>query len=158
MLSDKQVEKLAIPQFLIDYYRKFTKKYTILLVEDDNICIKVYESFIKKLGYSYIIAKDGEEAIRMFNEHYFNVIITDIGLPKISGQEVSKYIRKKDPEIAIIGQTGYGDIYDKEYEKSGMDAVIIKPFTLAKLEKILIYLLNKEDILNFTTMRQANGK
>lgn len=122
-------------QVCIDRKRsKMTTKASILLVEDQPIASAVAKSILQELQCDVEIAKDGETAIGLAMENYYDLIIMDIGLPGIDGYEVTKLIRSllnsSNQKTFIVGLTGH---IEKENEKRcfdiGMNMVLTKPLT-----------------------------
>lgn len=83
---------------------------TILFVEDDPFLIDIYSAKLKEAGFEIEIAKDGEECLAKVKEKKPDLIVLDIVLPKISGWEVLKEIKKdrnlKDLKIIIFSNLG----------------------------------------------------
>jgi PAS domain S-box-containing protein len=82
---------------------------TILLAEDDPMVRGVALRMLQKAGCRIIVATNGEEAIRLFNEHASEVdlALLDVMMPKASGREVADHIRAANPSIPILFCTGY---------------------------------------------------
>jgi CheY-like chemotaxis protein len=118
-----------------------TKQYCaktprILLVEDDQIIQHTHKKWIMKCGYEVEIAVNGQEAIEMAARGY-DIILMDIGLPKLNGLDATKEIRKQEgvqKHTPIIGVTGYGSEKETECLAAGMDAVLLKPATYEDLQ------------------------
>jgi len=68
------------------------RKYSILIVDDENNVTKLLEKFLKKEGYNTLIASCGEEAIEIIDSHQVDIVITDIKMPGISGIELLRKI------------------------------------------------------------------
>ena len=99
----------------------------LLLVEDNTIALKTLEFRLSQIGYTFHSATTGEEALALFQEHSFDLMITDIGLPGISGHELSQRIRSQSP-VPIIALTGHVNKDAKEeYSRYGIDEVLSKP-------------------------------
>lgn len=115
----------------------------ILLVEDNPIALKVLESIVTSAGYHPTTAIDGEQALALAKSSEFDLIITDIGLPGISGNELAHFIREWGKEnalknIPIIGLTGHAlDAAMAESLESGMNDVFTKPASLAMIQEIV---------------------
>jgi two-component system aerobic respiration control sensor histidine kinase ArcB len=115
----------------------------ILLVEDSPIALKVLESIIKSADCRFTSATDGEQALALAKSNHFDLIITDIGLPGISGIELARYIREWEKEslreaVPIIGLTGHAkDAAMAECLESGMNNVFTKPASLIMIKEIL---------------------
>lgn len=120
----------------------------ILLVEDNLLNQKVVSHNLKKHNYSVTAVTNGHDAINMFINNKYKLILMDIMLPDMNGYEIVEAIRKYEqrekneytiPVIAITANT-----LEKEREKclvSGMDDYLSKPFTTKQLiEKIRIFI------------------
>lgn len=113
----------------------------ILLVEDNEIARHMVESIASKAGCRFISASDGEQALALAQSTRFDLILTDVGLPGISGHELTRRIRKEeaalhnDP-VPIVGLTAHARSNEKSL-KSGMNGVFTKPINLPTLQKIL---------------------
>ncbi|WP_025739628.1 ATP-binding protein [Aquimarina pacifica] len=107
----------------------------ILLVEDSEINIVVSQQILKYLGCTTDVARDGIEAIQMFEENKYDLILMDINLPKLDGIETCNVIRKRytniPPIIAITSNALAGD--SERYIAKGLDDCITKPFTTETL-------------------------
>ena len=81
----------------------------ILLIEDDEKIVKFIQNGFRKIGYRIDVAKDGEEGLYMAQNNNYDVLIVDWMLPKISGIELLKKIkkRKKHPCTYINGKKRY---------------------------------------------------
>jgi len=117
---------------------------TVLLIEDEEPLRLFLEAAFVAHGYAVKSAADGYEGLALYEQHRDNidVVITDMGLPKLSGQEVLRNILEIDPEARIILMSGYVDpeLQSKLYVL-GAKAFIPKPFrpdeVLAKIREIL---------------------
>jgi len=113
----------------------------ILLVEDDEIVQRVHYLMLKQAGYEVEVAKNGEQALTKFNNHSYDLIFMDIGLPDITGFDVVREIRRRENDgqhIPIIGLTGYSDEEDRKHcLAAGMNAVAVKPVKPNELKKFL---------------------
>ena len=108
-------------------------KDVILIVEDEtNIRANIAE-FLQAEDFETLLAKDGEEAIAIFDEKKPDLVILDLMLPKIDGLEVCKYIRR-DSDVPIIMVTARDEEIDKLLGlELGADDYITKPFGSAEL-------------------------
>jgi CheY-like chemotaxis protein len=114
----------------------------ILVVEDDDMNF-VYLTQIFKITKGDITrAKTGQQALNYVNENTYDIILMDIQLPDISGNEVVKNIREFDTNTPIIAQTASRtpDETDQSIE-AGCSSVLIKPFTIDDLsDAVRLYL------------------
>ena len=83
---------------------------TILVVEDDANFRRVLQYQLTEAGYKPAVAENGEKALGLFSEHRYQVVLTDLNLPDLSGEEVLRQIKQKSPDTPVIILTGYGSI------------------------------------------------
>ena len=83
----------------------------ILLVEDDDGVRSVTRSALEKYGYEVVTASNGEEALRVYETHggKFDLVLTDVIMPLMSGRELADKLREKDSKIKILYFSGYTD-------------------------------------------------
>jgi CheY-like chemotaxis protein len=84
-------------------------KEKILIVDDVDTIARVYARFLEREGYEVRIAFNGEEALKEWERFQPDLIISDIRMPRMSGFELAKEIRGKNPKQKIILMTGYAD-------------------------------------------------
>lgn len=108
----------------------------ILLIDDDPVIIDILSRILRPKGYEITVASDGIEALeKTFDEHP-DLIILDLGLPKLPGEEVCRQIRKteKKHHIPIIMLSGKTNDVDKIIGKViGADHYMPKPFNIREL-------------------------
>ncbi len=118
---------------------------TVLVVEDNDINMRLYHAVLKALGYTVLQAKDGMEGWRLAREHRPDLILMDIKLPDVSGLEVTKWLKDDETlkSIPIIAITAFAVAGDKEkYLKGGFDAYIAKPASLPDFRQTFARLAN----------------
>ncbi len=106
---------------------------TVLVVEDNDINMKLLHDVLELHGYNVLQATDGMEGWRMAREHRPDLILMDIQLPGISGLEATKRLKadetlKSIPVIAITAFAMAGD--EEKIREGGCDAYIVKPISL----------------------------
>ncbi len=106
---------------------------TVLVVEDNDINMKLLHDVLELHGYNVLQAKDGMEGWRMAREHRPDLILMDIQLPSISGLEATKRLKadetlKSIPVIAITAFAMAGD--EERFLEGGCDAYIPKPISI----------------------------
>ena len=105
----------------------------ILVVEDDTVIRDGVVAFLVEAGHQCIVAEDGEQAIRQFEKDHIDFVLLDIMLPKKSGLEVLKVIRKNS-EVPILMLTALNDDHTKISAFNSLaDGYINKPFSLPVL-------------------------
>ena len=120
-----------------------TKMPHLLLVEDNIIALNIIENLVQKTHCQYTSVTDAESAYAMLEHNSFDLIITDLGLPGLSGYELTKKIRQwemalhQNP-IPIVGLTAHANEQVRtQCLQAGMQDVFGKPMTLAMLQKII---------------------
>lgn len=114
------------------------EQYDILLVEDNVVNQEVALCILRKRGHNVSIANDGEEAVALFTQQRFDIILMDVQMPKMNGFEATERIRQleksKGGHILIIGLTASNMKGDKEKcLQAGMDHFISKPMRIKEL-------------------------
>ncbi len=106
------------------------RKAKILLVDDDPEVSEVLEMMLDQIGNEVTVVSQGQEAITRFEPGDYDLVITDLGMPDISGWEVAKAVKQKSPGTPVVLITGWGVQLDSEQRsESGVDGVIAKPFS-----------------------------
>lgn len=116
-------------------------KKRVLLVEDEEKLVDVIKSFLESKGYSVDTAMDGKKALELFDTESFIMVLLDLMLPGIAGEDVCRAIRKKS-NVPIIMLTAKSDEADMLTGLGiGADDYITKPFSLkallARMEAVL---------------------
>ena len=101
----------------------------LLLIDDDiNLC-QVISYQLKKMGYEVDVANSGSEGLKAYKKGSYDIVLTDIQMPDISGIQVLQEIRKQNKEVVIILITAYGSVENAlEACRMGADDYITKPF------------------------------
>jgi DNA-binding response OmpR family regulator len=117
----------------------FVKK--ILVVEDEVKIAAVVKSFLESKGFTVIVAENGKRALELFDKESIGLVLLDLMLPELSGEEVCKTLRKKS-KVPIIMLTAKSDEVDMLQGLGiGADDYITKPFSFkalyARMEAVL---------------------
>lgn len=115
---------------------------TILIVENDKNQLLLYEYELSLEGYNIITAKDGYEALKKVKEHFPDLIMMDIILPRMDGVELMGRILSERKNIPIIINTAY-EGYKDNFMMWPADAYIIKSSDLSELKNKVKGLLGK---------------
>ena len=107
---------------------------TVLIVEDNELNMKLFHDLLEAHGYNTLETKDGREALRLAREHHPDLILMDIQLPEISGLEVTKWIKEDSslraiPVIAVTAFAMKGD--EEKIREGGCEAYLAKPISVA---------------------------
>ena len=155
-------------------HKEKNKKYNakVLIAEDDKFNQELIKAILKEWGIYYDIASDGEEAVRKVKDNNYDLIFLDINMPKMSGIEALKEIKKitSIPVVALTANAFKDDV--KRYFKAGFDDYLSKPIKLEELRKIFDkYIkndflsslskalnLNKDTVINLVNIYFENVK
>ncbi|MBF0331238.1 MAG: response regulator [Candidatus Omnitrophica bacterium] len=111
----------------------------ILIVEDDEPCRLLLEAMLEDLGCTFDIALNGQEGIDKMMKHEFDVVVTDIRMPVMTGYEMVKLIRKTHPNLPIVALTAHAMEWVKgKCIHHGMNDYLSKPFKQEKLVEMLL--------------------
>ena len=111
--------------------------YTILIIEDEPRVASLLMNGLEENGYQTMVAYDGLMGLRLFQAHTFDLVISDIVLPKMDGFELTKEIRKSNPRIPILMLTALGSTNDKlDGFDAGADDYMVKPFDFREQELV----------------------
>lgn len=111
----------------------------ILVTDDHPVNRKILVEFLKKFGAAVYETENGEAAIKMIREHSeIQVVFMDIQMPVLSGIETTKILRKENFSGLIIACTANNDPENfKEYQRIGMNDILVKPFKRKNIENML---------------------
>jgi CheY-like chemotaxis protein len=109
-----------------------------LVVDDDPVTLKIVATMLKSLGYCVDSADDGHAAIRHVKAGLYDLVITDLQMPGISGHTLARRVKKQSRQTAVIIMTGCSRSEVREYMADGpADRWIFKPFGLIELSGLL---------------------
>ncbi len=115
---------------------------SVLIVEDTDYNAVAATAVLAKLGLASERARNGHEALRLFADRRFNIVLLDRNLPDMDGTEVARRIRELEggsPQSILLAVTAYCTAEDRTLcLNAGMDAFVGKPLTPEKLRKVLI--------------------
>ncbi|MEX0696149.1 MAG: response regulator [Dongiaceae bacterium] len=117
---------------------------TILIVEDNELNMKLFHDLLEAHGHRILQSKDGMEALKLAREHHPDLILMDIQLPEVSGLEVTKWIKEDEdlrsiPVIAVTAFAMKGD--EEKIREGGCEAYIAKPISVSNfLETVARFL------------------
>jgi two-component system, cell cycle response regulator DivK len=122
--------EVTIPEVEAD--RPLRKK--VLIVEDNDLNMKLFNDLLVAHGYGTLQTKDGVEALTLARQHRPDLILMDIQLPEVSGLQVTQWIKEDDElcKIPVIAVTAFAMKGDEEKMRDGgCEAYIAKPISVA---------------------------
>ena len=108
---------------------------TVLIVEDNELNMKLFHDLLDAHGYRILQTKDGMEALDIAREHRPDLILMDIQLPEVSGLEVTKWLKEDDQlrKIPVVAVTAFAMKGDEErIREGGCEAYLSKPISVGK--------------------------
>lgn len=119
----------------------------ILIVDDDKQFADILKEFITKLGYNAVVSYSGKEGLERFEQEDFQLVITDLMMPDMSGIELMEAIKKQDDRATVLVVTGFATIESAvDAIKKGAYDFIPKPFNMKELEIIIDRALERYSI------------
>ena len=126
------------------YHSRIIPMYTILIIEAEPLVANLLMNGLEENGYQVMVAYDGLMGLRLFQAHSFDLVISDIVLPKMNGFELCKEIRKVNSCIPILMLTALGATDDKlDGFDAGADDYMVKPFDFRELNARIKVLLKR---------------
>jgi CheY-like chemotaxis protein len=114
----------------------------ILLVDDNAVVRDMLVDLVSSLGYSAEAASGGVEALALFDRGRYDIVLTDLLMPGMSGWEVLAAVRQRDPQMPIIIITGTPAIGDPRAALPGV-AVLRKPVDVTLLDTMIKRMVNR---------------
>ena len=128
----------------VEYKREFKAKThsssyqskTILIIDDEEIVINICEMMLKRFGHKVLKAHSGYEGLQLFKANKFKIdlIISDLNMPEMDGQELMDELRRIDPYVKVILSSG--DLTEKVENIAiniGFNGFIMKPYNMNTL-------------------------
>lgn len=110
----------------------------ILVIDDDEAVRDILSRMLMTKGHQVEVAGDGDEGIERFKKQPFDLVFTDLGMPKLSGWEVGKALKKLNPKIPVVMITGWGmEISREKMGENGIDLMISKPFNFDQVTQLI---------------------
>lgn len=108
-----------------------TKNARVLVVDDEEMVRSIVTKLLTLNDHEVDRASSGSEALSLYKEAHYDIVFTDFGMPEMTGAELARRLREKNPQLPIILLTGYTDT---EEAVDDVDDILSKPFKLEELE------------------------
>ena len=119
-------------------------KGTILLVDDEESLVALGARMLEHLGFTVLMASDGLRAVELYRERgkEIDLVLMDLTMPHMDGAEAFGELRRLNPDVCVVLASGYSheDVASR-FAGKGLDGVLQKPYTLAKLREALAELM-----------------
>jgi len=130
------------------------RSVSILMVDDNPEVAGILGLTLRRLGHKVVEANSGEAAINTFELSNFDLVITDLGMPDMSGYEVAKIVKEIKPGTPVLIISGWGGQLDLD-EMPEVDGVIAKPFSKEILSEKIAALLSRKGIQAKNVQKKA---
>ncbi|WP_244481173.1 PAS domain S-box protein [Rhizobium sp. Leaf371] len=130
----------ALPAVSADAIPHSTAKLTILLVEDEALIRAATADMLEELGHEVFEAASGEKALLLLEQQSVDIVLTDLGLPGMSGEQLSNMVRQRWPAIAIVFATGRDTA--PVLSDSRRTSLLAKPFGPNELSRAITQVLS----------------
>jgi DNA-binding NtrC family response regulator len=110
----------------------------ILVVDDEDVLRDVACEFFNQAGFLTSKASSSDEALRIFDEGDFDLVITDMVMPGMNGKQLGDELKKRDPHLPIVYISGYAKgILENQGQLAPGDILFQKPYSLQKLAQLV---------------------
>ncbi len=122
------------------------KLLKLLIIDDNQELLAALYQFLSEKKYDVVSASDGLDGLKLFEaeKQGFDLIITDIVMPNISGLAIISIVKQKCPGIPVIAITGFGEHPETLAVEAQADLVLEKPFELDELDDVIKDLLSRK--------------
>ena len=128
----------------------------VLVVDDDLAVRQALSRTLEKIGYDVVVAEDGQEGLDRLRQGGIHIVLADLKMPKLSGNELLKAAKAIAPDVEVIVITGHGTVEDAvEAMKEGAYDFITKPFKRVQLEKTIRKAAEKQALVIENRVLQA---
>ena len=119
----------------------------IMIIEDDKEMRSLLKDFFEEEGFEIDSASNGVDALRMLSGDHFDLVITDIQMPGLTGLDILPRIRRLKPETPIIVMTAYGsDEVRRRSLERGATTYLEKPIRLSKLRTLIREVVSRKQL------------
>lgn len=111
----------------------------VLVVDDDTMNLRFAARLLRELGYSGALVNDGQKALRLIDQQSFDLVLLDINMPGMNGQDTLKALRARPGKrLPVLMVTGHGDDDTRRHFSSlGADGLLLKPLAAAPLRQAI---------------------
>jgi DNA-binding NtrC family response regulator len=118
----------------------------LLIIEDNEEVLRSLKKYFNKKNYSVVTASNGLDGLKAYegDRQGFDLIITDLVMPNISGVAIISLVKKKSPDIPVIAITGWGEHPEALATEAQADLVLEKPIELDRMDRFISDLLKNK--------------
>lgn len=117
---------------------EFARTARILVIDDEQQVRDALRDLLVRDGHSVTTCANGDEGLAQFEANPFDLVVTDLGMPGLSGWEIARLVKLRRPEVPVAMVTGWGDRFDRNEARAwGVEHVIAKPFRREDIRRVL---------------------
>ncbi len=110
----------------------------IMAIDDEPQIVELIGLMLGSLGHHVESFSDPKEALERIKDEFFDLVLTDLGMPGVSGWEIASSIRSSSPKTFVVMMTGWGASFkEKDLKDKGIDALLTKPFRLNDILEVI---------------------
>jgi CheY-like chemotaxis protein len=117
--------------------QKYTGLFNIYIIDDEEYILETLQDFLSDLGHTVQTNTSPKQALSDIKKSHYDIVITDLSMPGISGLELAEQIKALDPAIQLILISGWALNLDESDLENRIDFVINKPFSFEKITYVL---------------------
>jgi PAS domain S-box-containing protein len=122
----------------VDTTIKIGKSLRVLVIDDEETVRSVLEKLLSQANHQVTVTNDGEKGIQLFQQKEFDIVLTDLGMPGLSGWEVCQRIKKIKQATPVGMITGWGmELSQDKMKEYGLDFILSKPFDFSQVIKVV---------------------
>ncbi|WP_226373850.1 PAS domain S-box protein [Citrifermentans bemidjiense] len=140
-------EAAVLPTAAVNMADGWRGSGSVLLVDDEESVRDVASAMLHELGFEVISAADGRQALELYRRHGegITVVLMDLNMPNLSGEEAFHELRKMDAEVRVILSSGFSEQeVTRKFLGKGLEGFVQKPYTLAALRAVMSQALSKK--------------
>lgn len=114
----------------------------ILVVDDNEAVLDIIREMLQRDGYRVVAVADGGKALEIVETEEFDLVLTDLRMPNISGWKIAKKVKGKNPTVPVLMLTGWAiECGEEELLREGIDMLLLKPLDRLELTESVRKLL-----------------
>lgn len=119
----------------------------VLVVDDEEMFGQVIAQMLGECGYTSCVVQSGVEAVETFQKDNFDLVLTDLGMPEMSGWQVAQIVKEIRPDVPVVLLTGWGSSLDvDQIADSQIDGMLAKPVKMADLSNTISAALKRKGL------------
>jgi CheY-like chemotaxis protein len=110
----------------------------LLVIDDEPLLGETLADLLRLLGHEAVVVTSGEAGLARLQAEHFDLVMTDLGMPGMSGWDVAQAVKTHRPQLPVILVSGWGDtVTENSLKGTGIDLVLAKPYTITQVERAL---------------------